>query len=98
MAPEDLGELRGLPVAHRGGHVLDRKRVVEQELGGARHPDALELAAEAGAAGLGERPLELSARGRDLMRHVRQGEVLVAITACNYRPRVPVQLTASLLR
>ena len=60
VAPEDLGELGRLAVADRRGHVLDRKRAVEQELGGARHPDALELAAEAGAAGLGERALELA--------------------------------------
>jgi hypothetical protein len=96
VAPEDLGELRRLPVAHRRGHILDRERSVEQELGGARHPDALQLAAEAGAARLGEGALKLPPRGRDLVRHARKRELLIAVAPRDHGARLPVEITSSL--
>ena len=59
VAAKDLGELGGLSVSHGSGNHLHRQRASEQQLGGPLHAHSLELAAEAGAADLGQRALEL---------------------------------------
>src|SRR5215210_3622122 len=95
VAPEDLGELGRLAVAHGGRHVLHGQRALHQELCRARHPDALKLAAEARVAGLRKRPLELPSRGRNLARHARQREIVIAVAARDHRARLPVEVASS---
>src|SRR5829696_2608994 len=94
MAPERLGELSGLAVADSPGHVTDRVLALAQELGGTRHADALQLAAETGATGLREGALELPPRRRDAVRHLRKREVLVRVVELHHPDRVPVQLAS----
>jgi hypothetical protein len=55
MAAENLRELGRLPVPDGARDSLDRERAREQELGRPAHARSLELAAEGGAAHLGER-------------------------------------------
>ena len=59
-----------------------------EQLGGVAHPHALELAAEAGAAHLGQRALELAAARGDLAGHAPEREVGVAVLRAR-SPREP---------
>jgi hypothetical protein len=95
-SPEYLRELGGLPVAHGTGHGLHRKRALGQQLGGAVHARALELAAEAGAADLGERALELAPRRGDLAGDAPEREIVLRIAQCDHLTGLAVEVTPSL--
>src|SRR3954447_6087712 len=75
VAPERLGELRGLAVADPPGDLPDGQRVVVQQLGGLLHPDAGEVLAEGRVADLGVRALQLAAGGGDAPGDVVEGQV-----------------------
>src|SRR4051812_32607433 len=72
VAPEGLRELGRLAVPDAVRHVPDGQAAFAQELERALHPHLGHVGAEARRARLGERPLELAARGREAPRHVVQ--------------------------
>lgn len=76
VAAEGLGELGGLPVADGACDAVDGERAVLQELAGPRHPDALEVAPEAGLTRFGESALELAPRRGDPAGHVVERQAL----------------------
>src|SRR3712207_6723852 len=70
VAPERLGELRGLAVADAVGDLAHRQPPIPQKVEGLAHAHARYMRAEARAADLGEGALQLPARGGEAARDV----------------------------
>src|SRR5680860_6536 len=70
VAPEGLGELGGLAVAHGARHLVDRRAALAEQLGRPLHAHTLEIGAEAGLARLRKGALQLAARGDHASRDV----------------------------
>ena len=98
VAAEHLRELGGLPIADRAGHRLDRHRAREEQLCGPVHPGALELAAERGAAHLGQGALELAAARGDLVGHPGEREIGIGVAQPDHLHRLAVDVTPPLHR
>src|SRR4051794_35275987 len=76
VAPERLGELRGLAVAHPRGDLTDGEGARGQQLGRPGHPHPGQVLAKGRPADFGEGPLQLAARGGQAPGDVVQGQVL----------------------
>ena len=98
VAAEHLGELGGLPVAHRAGHGLDRQRARQEQLSGAIHAGSLELSAERGAPDLGQGALKLAAARGDLVRHAPERQVRIGVAEPDHLERLAVEVPPSLHR
>ena len=98
MPAEDLGELGGLPVAHRAGHRLDRQRARHEQLGGPLHARPLELTAEGRAAHLGQGTLELAAAGGDLVRDAPERQLRIGVAEPDHLQGLAVEVPSPLHR
>src|SRR5918994_1164104 len=85
MAPEGLGELGRLAVAHAVRDLAHGQAAAGQQLGGLLHPHAREVVAERGLADLRVGALQLAARGGDPARDLVEREVAAVLLVDDLR-------------